>query len=115
MFIKGGILYYVPLKEPLNAFDSSLVLEKKGQTEIEQKQTNDLLHDFDPEFVNEKQFVNLISSYMMPSLLHSEIEVNDLIVHIKDNFGENQFEKRSKLQKVTYNNSWVLILDLVLI
>ena len=100
MFIKGGILYYVPLKEPLNAFDSNLIIEKKSHVENEQKQTGELLADFDPEFVNEKQFVNLINSFMMPSLLHSEIEVNDLIVHIKDNFAENQFEKRLKLQKV---------------
>ena len=94
-------MYYSPLKKSLNAFDSSLLLEKKSTaSESEPVPQGDLLSQFDPEFVNEKQFVNLINSYIMPSLLGSEIKVNDLVVHIKDNFAESQNEKNTKMEKV---------------
>jgi hypothetical protein len=111
VFIKGGILYYVPLKEPLNAFDSSLFVEKKNNGKRQQKEeaseataTTDIRFiqsEFDPGFVNEKQFLNLVNNYMMSGFLNSEIYVNDLVTFVKDNFAENQYEKLSKLKKVS--------------
>ena len=93
-------MYYFPLKEPLNAFDSSMLLEKKTSNENEANVSSSLLNEFDPDFLNEKQFVNLVNNYIMPSVLSSEIKVNDLVVHIKDNFCESQNEKESKIAKV---------------
>lgn len=92
VFIKGGIMYYFPLKDAQNAFDSSMLIEKKNNKFV--------LDEFDPDFLNDRQFINLINSYIMPSLLSSEIKVNDLVVHIKDNFAESQREKDSKMAKV---------------
>jgi hypothetical protein len=109
VFIKGGIMYYFPLKESQNAFDSSMLIEKKnnntnGQSETEV--TGHVLDEFDPDFVNDRQFINLINSYIMPSILTSEIKVNDLVVHIKDNFGESQIEKDTKMAKVTFKDDF---------
>lgn len=100
VFIKGGIMYYFPLKESQNAFDSSMLVEKKNNNQTETEPIGPILNEFDPDFVNDRQFINLINSYIMPSLLSSEIKVNDLVVHIKDNFGESQIEKDSKMAKV---------------
>ncbi len=103
MFIKNGILYYCPLKEHLNAFDSSFFIEKKNK--LNQKNSAEIIepvqYDFDTELVNEKQFLNLVNNYMMSGFLKSEIYVNDLITFIKDNFAENQYEKLVKIKKVS--------------
>ena len=93
-------MYYFPLKDSQNAFDSSMLIEKKNNNLPETEQNKSVLDEFDPDFLNDRQFINLINSYIMPSLLSSEIKVNDLVVHIKDNFGESQREKDSKMAKV---------------
>lgn len=102
--MKGGKLYFTPLKEQISAFDSSLLLEKKivyqEQTEEEQD-PEDILFEFDPEFLNSKQFTNLINSYVSDNFINSEIYVNDLISFIKDNYAESRIEKNAKLLKVS--------------
>ncbi len=81
-----------------------MLIEKKNNTnaQSETEVTGHVLDEFDPDFVNDRQFINLINSYIMPSILTSEIKVNDLVVHIKDNFGESQLEKDSKMAKVIF-------------
>jgi hypothetical protein len=96
-------MYYFPLKDSQNAFDSSMLIEKKNNNNPETVQNKSILDEFDPDFLNDRQFINLINSYIMPSLLSSEIKVNDLVVHIKDNFAESQREKDSKMAKVNLN------------
>ena len=56
--------------------------------------------DFDPEFVNTKQALNLIHNFINRHFINSEIHVNDLIVFLKDHYAENSLEKNSKLEKV---------------
>jgi len=81
-----------------------MLIEKKNNTngQSETEVTGHVLDEFDPDFVNDRQFINLINSYIMPSILTSEIKVNDLVVHLKDNFGESQLEKDSKMAKVIF-------------
>ncbi len=96
----------MPLKEPLNAFDSTLFVEKKNKnnkTNENQNEIHDarsLQNEFDTDLVNERQFLNLVNNFVMSGFLNSEIYVNDLITFIKNNFAENQYEKLSKLKKV---------------
>lgn len=107
MFLKGGILYYKPLKQDLNVFESNLInsdnkrIQTKNAKKSEAKSEEDtMLSQFDTEFVNLGQFLNLIHNFFLFGFLNSEINVNDLIVFVKDNFAENNFEKMSKLKKI---------------
>ncbi len=105
VYLNGGILYYKPLEEGLNAFDSGLMIEKNIQqrkqpimnAQIKEEQSQ---LEFDPDFIELKQFLNLISSFIQSDVLNSEKFVNDLIVFLKDNYGESQMEKNAKLDKV---------------
>ncbi len=107
--MKGGILYYTPLKQDLNVFESNLInvdnkqkqakkAEAPSDVNVEDKSI--LMSQFDTEFVNMEQFLNLIHNFFLFGFINSEINVNDLIVFVKDNFSENNFEKMSKLKKV---------------
>lgn len=91
--MKGGIFYYTPIA---NTFQMDLL----NQVEEE---PNHLLIEFDPEFINTRQFRNLISTYVSDNFLDSEIYVNNLIVYLKDNYAESRFEKNSKQNKVNFN------------
>jgi hypothetical protein len=72
--------------------------ESKSESSEEDKAPT--MSQFDTEFVNLEQFLNLIQNFFLFGFLNSEINVNDLIVFVKDNFAENNFEKMSKLKKV---------------
>ncbi|RNA10512.1 EF-hand calcium-binding domain-containing 5 [Brachionus plicatilis] len=90
MFMRGGIFYYTPIT---NTFQIDLL------DEVEEEPNINLLNKFDPEFVNSKQFRNLINVYVSDNFLNSEIYVNNLIVYLKDNYAESRFEKNSKQNK----------------
>lgn len=92
--MKGGIFYYTPIT---NTFQIDLLEEPEEEPSL------NLLNEFDPEFVNSKQFRNLISTYISDNFLNSEIYVNNLIVYLKDNYAESRFEKNSKQNKVNRN------------
>lgn len=116
MFLKDGVLYYSPLKEPLAAFDSSLFADKNllSQTRSDQwkndnkkspskQQIDDVNRDqyaFDSKLVNAKQFANLIRNFLGKNLLDSEIYVNDLIAFLRENYQETSNERIQKLEQV---------------
>jgi hypothetical protein len=119
VFLKGGSLYYTPISQPINAFDRNLLIEPKKiehRDEEEDKNENKkqkdnqnslngsdlLLSDFDTEFLNLKQSLNLINNFVNQNFLNSEIHVNDLIFFIKDNYSENTLEKQAKLEKLNH-------------
>ncbi len=80
----------------LHSFDTGLLKLNPYYSVV----TYDDLSDFNTEFVNAKQFLNMINNFIKPSFFYSEILVNDLIVFVKDNYSENLAEKNSKLEKV---------------
>ncbi|CAF0711900.1 unnamed protein product [Brachionus calyciflorus] len=92
LFMKGGVLYYTPVKKSFN-----IDLLKELDDDI--INNSELQSKFDPEFLNSKQFRNLIHNYVTNNFMHSEIYVNDLVVYLKDKYAESRFEKNSKLDK----------------
>ena len=102
MFLKGGSLYYSPLKEPLNAFDSGLFAEKpilpsnySNNVDLDEPQ-----FAFDSKFINAKQFANLVRNFLSKNLLDSEIYINELITFLRENYNETSNEKTQKLKQV---------------
>lgn len=102
MFLKGGSLYYNPLKEPLNAFDSGLFAEKSilpsnysDNVDLDEPQ-----FAFDSKFINAKQFANLVRNFLSKNLLDSEIYINELITFLRENYNETSNEKTQKLKQV---------------
>lgn len=100
MFLKDGVLYYNPLKEPLKAFDSSFFAEKLQLTKQEPN-SQDIQYDFNSKLVNSKQFANLIRSYLSTNLLDSEIYINEFISFVRENYSETAFERELKLKQVS--------------
>lgn len=101
MFLKGGNFYYTPIE---NTFQMNLL------NQIEEE-SNNFLIEFDPEFINSRQFRNLMSTYVSDNFLDSEIYVNNLIVYLKDNYAESRFEKNSKQNKVLISNSFLILIN----
>jgi hypothetical protein len=97
VFIKGGILYYEPFKEPLNALTTTITDEKKLQ---HHSLKIDEFDEFSSEFITCRQFANLIDLFCMPLFIKSEICVNDMIVYLKNNFCESLSEKSKKIETV---------------
>ena len=93
VFMKGGVFYYSPVNK---SFKINLLKD------IEEELLNniDFMSKFDPEFLNSKQFRNLITTFVSNNFMNSEIYVNELIVYLKDNYAESRFEKNSKQDKV---------------
>ena len=109
MFLKDGILYFNPLKEPLNAFDTSLFGEKhllnqakniQWSNKTNESSVDDSSLQFDSTWINAKQFANLIRNFLGKNLLDSEIYVNDLISFLRENYQETSNEKSEKLEHV---------------
>ena len=97
------------MEQDLNAFDTSLLTEKAIQRRqsaaVSKSKVDDVLLEFNTDFLNLKQFLNLISNFIEPAVLHSEAFVNDLIVFLKNNYSESQAEKNAKLEKVCFKNT----------
>lgn len=107
MFLNGGILYYKPLEEALNAFDRNLIQEKKRpRSATKSAQTANCQLTFDNEFVDSKQFLNIMSAYIEAGVFEDEKTVNDLVVFLKDNYAESQREKNNKLEKQAFEKKY---------
>ena len=92
MFIKGGIMYYNPLREPLNAFDRLMLNNDKQSIESSR---------FNTEYIDASQFVNILNNFCFSTLIKSELDTNRLITYVKDNFIENKSERNEKMKYVT--------------
>jgi hypothetical protein len=122
--LKGGALYYTPLSNSLSAFDKNLLIDPADanssqnaapataatpnsvQSSAQSAAANtpnpsNMLVNFDPEFLSPRQVLNLINNFISQHFINSEINVNDLIVFIKDNYAETALEKNAKLEKVS--------------
>ena len=73
---------------------------RRQSAAVAKPKADDVLLEFNTDYLNLKQFLNLISNFIEPAVLHSEAFVNDLIVFLKDNYSESQAEKNAKLDKV---------------
>lgn len=105
VFLNGGILYYKPLETTLSSFDTGLIQEQKNPRAFsasKKTKPNSCQVAFDTEYLDAKQFLNIVRSYMRPGVLDSEKAVNDFIVFLKDNYAENQVEKTGKLEKTAF-------------
>ena len=91
----------------LHSFDMSLLKLNPSYTVV----SYDELYEFNTEFVNERQFLNMINNLVHPTFFFSEIFVNDLIISIKDSYTETLAEKNAKLEKIAEENKTKLISD----
>ena len=73
---------------------------RRQSAAVAKPKADDVLLEFNTDYLNLKQLLNLISNFIEPAVLHSEAFVNDLIVFLKDNYSESQAEKNAKLDKV---------------
>lgn len=92
MFIKGGIMYYKPYAKPIDALDRQM---------IRPQMVNDSsLLNFNEEYINSIQFINLMNNFMAKKTYNSEKNINELINSIKDNFTESESERDNKIKHV---------------
>lgn len=110
-FLKGGSLYFKPIESLFNSFDVSLLKLNPLYSVVQY----DELHEFSTEFVDSKQFLNMINNFVQPSFCFSEIFVNNLILFIKNNYTESLVEKNLKLEKVTYSMNFLIKLKFVIL
>ncbi len=84
-------MYYIPVQEPLNAFDRLMITNDKQAIEASK---------FNTEYIDPPQFVNLLNNYCYSALLKSEADTNRFITYVKDNFLESQLERNKKMEYV---------------
>ncbi len=109
MFLNGGIMYYRPLEDSLAAFDRNLIQEKKRPRSSLQKSAplpNNPQLTFDSEYLDSKQFLNLLNTFMSAGLFEQEKFVNELVVFIKDNYAESAREKANKLERQAFQKKY---------
>jgi len=100
-FLKGGSFYFKPIIEQFHSFDTSLLKINPSYSVV----TYDELTEFNTEFINARQFINMINNYLRgPTVFYNEKLINDLIIHIKDSYTENLAEKNLKLEKIANEN-----------